>query len=127
MGKPLPTIEPLPPVFDLKWLKPEIAGAPADAVVGDFEQVRRFAYIGGAIAWARRQLFHGKVCGEAIEMTTINRSRITETGAIQETEERTIDITLAGFAKWEDGYSSYSNRQGLVLSPPIRKCRVSRI
>lgn len=126
-GKPLPTTEPLPPVFDLKWFKPELAEASADVVVAEFEQDRRFAHIGAAIAWARRQLFHGKVFGEAIEMTTVHRTRILETDAVQESEERTIDITLAGFSKWDSGYDYSSRSSGLVQYPPIRKCRASRV
>lgn len=110
--------------FDLCWIEPgfhEAVGRP----VAEFEKVRRFKYAGAAIAWARRQIFHGRVFGEAIEMRV---SRLyTHNGEPREEEINITDITLAGFCRWnarEGGYIS-DRRYVETLGKPERKCRAA--
>ncbi|AFU88075.1 hypothetical protein CcrColossus_gp205 [Caulobacter phage CcrColossus] len=117
--------EALGPVFDLKWLDPQMADASEVARIEDYERTRRFAHFGAAIAWARRQLFHGAVLGEGIELTTVLRSKREGSPLIEEEADCLIEITLAGFCKWDTGYSYTGRRDGYHCSPPRRKCRIT--
>jgi hypothetical protein len=81
--------------FDLGWVDPSYAEADEHAVLADFERTRRFKHAGSAIAWARRQLFHGRVYGEQIEMHV--RRLYTANGKPAEEDMSLVDITLAGF------------------------------
>lgn len=109
--------------YDLCWIDPgfhEAAGRP----VAEFEKVRRFKYVGGAIAWARRQLFHGRVFGDAIEMRVYRL--YTHDGEPREEEHSVTDITLAGFCRWDRRENSgFTHPRQLVLGKPERKCRVA--
>jgi hypothetical protein len=108
----------LTPEFDLRWTDVGLHDA-ADGAVSDYERVRRFKHLGGAIAWARRQIFHGRVFGSSIEMTVVRRRRVK--GELIETEDQTIDITLAGFCAWTR--NSYAATW--QLERPTRKCRIT--
>lgn len=111
-------------VFDLSWVDLSIREAPVEAVkVADFEKVRRFPHCGAAIAWARRQLYHGKVFGDAIEMRTIRR--VSYDGVVKEHEEEVQDVTMPGFRTWKSA-QNYGGTRSLQLSQPVRKLRVNR-
>ncbi|AXQ68752.1 hypothetical protein HOU00_gp373 [Caulobacter phage CcrPW] len=117
--------EALGPVFDLKWLDPKIADASEVTRIADYERTRRFAHFGAAVAWARRQLFHGTVLGEAIELRTVLRIKREGSLLIEEETGSLVEITLAGFRNWNDGYSYSGSRNGYLLYPPRRKCRIT--
>lgn len=105
----------LPSEYDLRWM--DVGLHEASDPSSDYERTRRFKHLGGAIAWARRQLFHGRVFGDSIEMTLIKRSLFD--GKPHESEKAVVEITLAGFRAW--GRRGYSN--DLALDGPRRKCR----
>jgi len=108
-------------VFDLTWIDPALHSVEYADNLADYERKRRFAHCGAAIAWARRQIFHGKVFGEHIEMATVDRYE--EDGEIRESVGAAVDITLPGFRKW-DWVSNYK-REGISLGKPERKCRIA--
>lgn len=114
--------EVLPHEYDLCWLDPAYQG---QGPVAEFERVRRFKHLGGAIAWARRKLYHGEALGESIELRTIIRSRRSN-GMITEAQGDVSDITLAGFCQWKAGLG-YRGANYLILTRPERKCRAARL
>lgn len=115
----------LGPVFDLKWLDPKLADASDVGRIEDYEHTRRFAHFGAAVAWARRQLFHGAVLGEGIEMITVSRTQREGSPLFEEEVSSVIEITLAGFRNWNEGYSYTGSRNGYLCYPPRRKCRIT--
>lgn len=123
--KPLKVVD-LGEVFDLRWVDVEYGEAPEATPVASFERCRRFKHCGGAIAWARRKIFHGDLFGESVEMRTMHVSQVgTE---LREQEVGVRDITLAGFRRWDNYDKDHrSNREmGLTLGKPERKCRAGR-
>jgi len=102
-------------VFHLVWFDPALHEA--DGSAEEYERSRRFNHCGAAIAWARRQLFHGKVFGESIEM------RIMDIQEYEGKEHRisvgTYDITLSGFVRWEEGYD-----RSAQMFAPSKKIKV---
>lgn len=108
-------------VFVLRWIDPtyhEHGGA-----VVEFERDRKFAHAGAAIAWARRQIFHGKVFGDAIEMETYYRTEFN--GKIEDHPHEVVDITLPGFCKWGADREGWHGPPGATtLGKPERKCRI---
>lgn len=115
-GREFADPERVEPRFDLRWIDPAYHEA-GDQPVGAYERVRRFKHIGAAIAWSRRQIFHGRVFGDHIEMTTISRLLIG--GEIRESESHVTDITLGGFSVWQGRGGEY----GLRLDRLMRKCK----
>ncbi len=111
----------LPEVFDLTWIDPSLHEA--EAPVAKYEKTRRFAHCGAAIAWARRQIFHGKVFGEHIEMKTVSRYAIGS--KVRESEAAVVDITLPGFRRWSDASDYNRGARGIALGRPERKCRTA--
>jgi hypothetical protein len=106
--------------YDLVWIDAAYAEAGAEPVA-EFERKRRFKHAGAAIAWARRQIFHGKVFGEQIEMHAIRLYTVDDEP--NEVEVSVTDITLAGFQEWKD--RDYSAVRAVSLGKPIRKCRAA--
>jgi hypothetical protein len=109
-------------VFMLRWIDPAYhdRGGP----VGEFTRERKFLHAGGAIAWARRQIFHGKVFGDAVEMETYYRTEYE--GKVEEHPHEVIDITLPGFCKWDarDAWGESSSSRTATLGKPTQKCRI---
>jgi hypothetical protein len=111
--------------FDLVWTDAAFHDAAPDVTISEFERRRRFKHCGAAIAWARRQIFHGAVFGDAIEMQTISLWRAD--GRPQEEHVKSVEITLQGFCDWSEGTArlspSYRDHRSVRLAPPSRKCR----
>lgn len=124
--KPPETVD-LGRVYDLHWIDPSLYDAESPTKAVEFERSRRFKHCGAAIAWARRQIFHGKVFGEHVEMRAIHRIAIGD--KVDEHEDEVVDITLPGFCRWgEDATISWgvSKVKGLTLGRPERKCRAAQ-
>lgn len=127
-GKKPPETRDLGKVYDLFWIDPSLhehVGVVENLAA--FERTRRFPHCGAAIAWARRQIFHGKVFGEHIEMRTVHRIAVGE--QVKEHEDGVVDITLPGFRRWEEktasSWPSSSTGSSLYLEKPERKCRIA--
>lgn len=117
-------------VYDLMWIDPALHDVSGDAVAA-FERIRRFPHCGAAIAWARRQLFHGKVFGSHVEMRKVHVDTVND--KVFEHVEEVVDITLLGFQRWEAVSSTRPTYQtnsthtsGTILNVPERKCRTMR-
>jgi len=110
---PTTTVEPLRHGFVLRWIDP--AYHDQSGPVADFERSREFRYPGAAIAWARRQIFHGRVYGGSIELEDVYIDREGE-----RLSNGLFEITLAGFCRWEGKLSKDTYR----LGAPSRKCRL---
>lgn len=127
-GKSPPKTVDLGKVYDLHWIDPALHEPTGEVrAVAEFERSRRFPHCGAAIAWARRQIFHGKVYGEHIEMRTVHR--ISVDGAVQEHEDEVLDITLPGFRRWGsvgNNWHASSRETGISLGKPERKCRATQ-
>lgn len=108
--------------FDLTWVDPAYSEA-GEKPIAEFERNRRFKHCGGAIAWARRKLFHGEVFGESIEMRTVNLTSFE--GTLREEEIDVVDITLAGFRRWRNDQDQWrtGRQSSMSLGKPERKCR----
>lgn len=127
----------LPAVFDLGWIEPAYAFAPAESLP-QHVRTRRFKHFGAAVVWARRALFHHKVFGDSIEMTSIRRKAYGPVVAlsdptaaaklaagahpgdvvVDEKVKETVDITLLGFRAWRCNATAVT-----WLEPPTRKTR----
>ena len=112
-------VETLAPRFRLTWLDQDLHDAPTGTTIKPYARTRDFKHLGGAIAWARRRIFHGHVFGDAIELAVVHRQR--NNGAYQEDLNDVQDITLAGFWPWTQE-RSYSSPYHVVLSKPHKRC-----
>ena len=120
----IPEVTDLGRVFDLYWVDPALHTTNEPVTrMADFERHRRFPHVGAAIAWARRQIYHGKVFGEHVEMHTVFRTQ--RDGEVSEYVDTIIDITLPGFRTWKT-VTNRSIPTDLSLGKPERKCRIER-
>ena len=111
----------LDPVYRLTWTDPGYYDAPSGAPVSEYERTRDFKHLGGAIAWARRRIFHGHVFGAGMEMTEVSRTQLRD-GTITESLADPIEITLPGFVRWQTP-QSYAERTGYITGRAERKCK----
>jgi hypothetical protein len=117
----LPDLEdgPVTNLYLLSWIDPALYDQVGP--VSQFERTREFRHPGAAIAWARRQLFHGRVYGDSIELE--HRTKRTDARGVEHTSTtKTYDLTLAGFCKWE--HPSYSGTSPVRLGAPVKKCKL---
>ncbi|UTC28972.1 hypothetical protein MARCHEWKA_04600 [Brevundimonas phage vB_BpoS-Marchewka] len=112
--------ETLPTVFRLTWLDHAYHDAPEGAEIASYHRARDFKHLGGAIAWARRRIFHGEAFGDVIELVRVDRRRINGVYAEEPYEAR--DITLAGFLPWEQTRNWSGSHTEVVLSHPHKRC-----
>ncbi|USN16204.1 hypothetical protein PAPPERLAPAPP_04630 [Brevundimonas phage vB_BpoS-Papperlapapp] len=111
--------ETLPPCFRLTWLDQSFHDAPKGAEAAPYHRARDFKHLGGAIAWARRRIFHGEAFGDVIELVRVDRRRLN--GVYVEEPYEARDITLAGFLPWDRKNWSGSPTE-VVLSHPHKRC-----
>jgi hypothetical protein len=85
--------------FEIAWTDAALHDASVEGrIVADFERSRRFTHKGAAIAWSRRQLFHGAVFGDAVEMRVVTLYEWK--GERRESiDDDPIEITLPGFRR----------------------------
>lgn len=112
--------EKLEPIYRLTWIDADYHDAPSGAHVTAHERTRDFLYLGAAIAWARRRIFHGHVFGDAIELVEVTRWKRGD--QITESIAEPIDITLPGFVRWAE-QTAYEMRGGYRTGKAERKCR----
>lgn len=112
-------IERLTPAIRLTWLDQGLHEAQSGASVQPFMRSRDFKHLGGAIAWARRRIFHGHVFGDVIEVVKVDRHRVN--GVYDEDLHEAQDITLAGFLPWTEK-TGWDGSFGVVLSSPNKRC-----
>lgn len=110
----------LEPIYRLTWIDAALHDAPPGALASTHERSRDFLYLGAAIAWARRRIFHGHVFGDVIEMIEVNRTRRGD--KINEMLGQPVDITLPGFVRWVNN-NAYDQRDGYRIGAAERKCR----
>lgn len=110
--------------YDLVWIDLGYDAA-GDRPISEFERCRRFKHCGGAIAWARRKIFHGDLFGDSIEMRTLAFTGYGE--RVVEEEVEVVDITLAGFCRWKSERSFINASQSISLGRPERKCRTASL
>lgn len=112
--------ESLSPRYRLAWLDASLHEATVATSLEPYLRVRDFKHLGGAIAWARRRIFHGEAFGDVIEMSKVVRRRFD--GVYEEDVYETRDITLAGFRAWERQKSWGSSHSAWVMSNPTKRC-----
>jgi hypothetical protein len=114
--------------YVLRWIDADLHDGLKDGKrVADYERERTFPHCGAAIAWARRQVFHGKVFGDAIEFNVMAESA-KDYGGFSTSVEIVYDLSLSGFSKWLPGAAyyegSFSASNNMSLDAPSRRLKV---
>lgn len=113
--------EKLDPIYRLTWIEATLHDAPSGALATEYERVRDFKHLGGAISWARRRIFHGHTFGDVIEMHEVHRTRYRD-GSVNEETGDPVDITLPGFVRWVRP-SSFGEHGGYHTGKAERTCK----
>ncbi|AFU86643.1 hypothetical protein D869_gp271 [Caulobacter phage CcrRogue] len=100
----------------LSWVDPSFHDG---ASLQEAEKTRAFEHLGSAITWARRQIFHGKVFGDVVDLELIERRRSTHLDGI-DTKKRQFAIRQNGIS--ELSFPSFSGRE-LTENKPARRIR----
>jgi hypothetical protein len=83
------------------------------------EKTRAFEHLGSAITWARRQIFHGKVFGDVVDLELTERRRSTHLDGL-DVKKRQFAIRLNGIS--ELSFPPFSGRE-LTEAKPARRIR----
>lgn len=113
--------------YDLTWIDHTFYKADlTDRSIADYERKRRFLHPGAAIAWARRQLFHGRVYGHSIQIEIGSKYAATENRPEHDVVENVVDITLAGFQHWR-ATQNWGSSVLATLDKLVRNCRLEAL